>query len=84
MPSTSQMERKFNAAVNVIRGLPKNGKFSLFCLFYKLDQSLLNQHRHIDCRFRPCNVLYFYNLHSHDKFVISQTNIRINRFILKR
>ncbi|XP_037051026.1 acyl-CoA-binding domain-containing protein 5-like [Bradysia coprophila] len=27
MPSSSEMERKFNAAVNVIRGLPKNGSY---------------------------------------------------------
>lgn len=27
MPSPSDMERKFNAAVNVIRGLPKNGSY---------------------------------------------------------
>lgn len=27
---TSQIEQRFNAAVNVIRGLPKNGLYTIF------------------------------------------------------
>lgn len=48
-PSSTEMERKFNAAVNVIRGLPKNGKW--FCGCFWFDSLFISQvikHRYLD------------------------------------